>query len=69
MPAACGVMVAGPGGRLKVVRYAPKRPVPDLPFALWMALAKATPLPPLAWAPADDPSQNVLLEHDPPPGV
>ena len=69
VPAACGVMVAGPGGRLEVVRYAPMRPVADLPFALWMALAKSTPLPPLAWAPADDPSQNVLLEHDPLPGV
>ena len=37
-----------PTARLDVVRHAPRRAVPDLPFALWMALAKATPLP-AAW--------------------
>ena len=32
------------GERLEVVRNAPKRGIPDLPFLMWMALAKARPL-------------------------
>ena len=68
VPPACGVMFAQPGGRLEVARYAPQRAVPDLPFALWMALAKATPLPPLAWLPADDPGQDLLVEQGTAPG-
>ena len=47
IPSACGVIVAE-ANRLVVARPAPKRQVLDLPFALWMALAKATPLPALA---------------------
>lgn len=43
IPAECGVMVAGDTG-IEVVRPAPKRPCPSLPFAVWMALAKAVPL-------------------------
>ena len=43
IPVSCGVMVFS-GERLEVVRYAPKRAMADLPFAIWMALAKATPL-------------------------
>ncbi len=42
VPASCGVLVAA-GEQLAVARHAPKRPVADLPFALWMALARATP--------------------------
>ena len=45
VPASCGVIIAAPDGRLDVVRHAPRRVVPDLPFSLWMALAKATSLP------------------------
>jgi hypothetical protein len=43
IPAECGVMVSREG-RLEVVRTAPKRPAPQLPFAVWMALAKAVPV-------------------------
>ena len=37
-----GVMLALPGGELEVARPAPKRAM-RLPFAIWMALARATP--------------------------
>jgi hypothetical protein len=40
----CGVMLWQEPSGLHVLRVAPKRAVPELPFALWMALAKATPL-------------------------
>jgi len=50
VPLACGVMHAMRNGRLEVARHAPVRSVPDLPFALWMALAKSTPLAPLGTA-------------------
>ncbi len=43
IPTACGVMVYQ-GNQLEVLRMAPKRPAPELPFGIWMALAKATPL-------------------------
>jgi hypothetical protein len=43
IPAECGVMVAGHAG-IEVVRSAPMRPSPRLPFAVWMALAKAVPM-------------------------
>jgi hypothetical protein len=51
VPEECGVMVAhGPAfATLEVVRAAPSRAMPfdtGLPFALWMALARATPVPP-----------------------
>jgi hypothetical protein len=42
IPPECGVMVAGDSG-LDVVRPAPKRAM-RLPFHVWMALARATPL-------------------------
>lgn len=52
IPAAFGVMQAtqSPGGalRLQVVRPAPRRPMPfdaGLPFAAWLALARAVPQP------------------------
>ncbi len=47
VPPVCGVIHALPDGRLEVARHAPVRSVADLPFALWMALAKATPLAPV----------------------
>jgi hypothetical protein len=43
IPEECGVMVNTESG-LEVVRMAPKRPSPKLPFSVWMALAKAVPL-------------------------
>ena len=67
IPLECGVMLAPPegdaDGRLQVLRNAPKRPVGDLPFALWMALAKSTPLPPLHAALDESPSQAMLGEQ------
>lgn len=61
VPPACGVMVAQGDGRLVVVRHAPQRAMTDLPFALWMALAKATPLAANLGAGADDaPDQGLL---------
>jgi len=43
IPLECGVMVYQ-SNQLEMMRMAPKRPAPELPFAMWMALAKATPL-------------------------
>lgn len=45
IPRTCGVIVAqeGPGDRLLVARDAPKRACP-MPFPVWMALARATPV-------------------------
>ncbi|WPC68006.1 hypothetical protein SBP18_05695 [Rhodoferax ferrireducens] len=43
IPMECGVMVCM-RNKLEVVRMAPKRPSPQLPFGVWMALAKATPV-------------------------
>ena len=43
IPAECGVMLQT-GNRLDVLRPAPKRSIRQLPFAVWMALAKATPI-------------------------
>lgn len=50
VPAECGVMFVE-GDRLVVARAAPRRTREGLPFGVWMALAKATPLP----AAEDDP--------------
>jgi prepilin signal peptidase PulO-like enzyme (type II secretory pathway) len=44
VPAECGVMFVE-GSRLIVARSAPRRQRNGLPFGVWMALAKATPLP------------------------
>ena len=66
VPATCGVMLATPAGRIEILRHAPQRAMADLPFALWMALARATPLPPLGAGPWDDPDQALLADYDPP---
>ena len=69
VPTECGVLQVE-GERLVVARNAPKRAIVDLPFALWMVLAKATPLSPSADLLGDGPSQAMLLEQDvkcPPP--
>jgi hypothetical protein len=44
IPQAYGVMLARPDGALDVARPAPRRGL-RLPFAVWMALARATPEP------------------------
>ena len=44
VPAECGVMMLEKQ-RLVVARTAPRRERKDLPFGVWLALAKATPLP------------------------
>ncbi len=46
IPAVYGVMVAPERGLLEVARPAPQRAM-KLPFAVWMALARARPEPPL----------------------
>jgi hypothetical protein len=43
IPVECGVMLCA-DGQLEVLRPAPKRPCRELPFGVWMALAKATPI-------------------------
>lgn len=54
VPAECGVMVVEQG-RLAVARAAPRRSREGLPFGVWMALAKATPV-----AGLDDEAQALL---------
>jgi hypothetical protein len=44
IPQECGVLVCT-GDKLEVLRNAQKRTSAQLPFAVWMALAKATPIP------------------------
>jgi hypothetical protein len=44
VPPECGVLLAGPEGRLSVARPAPRPARAALPFGVWMALARATPL-------------------------
>lgn len=43
IPPECGVMLAQ-NGKLGVLRAAPRRPRQALPFGVWLALAKATPV-------------------------
>ena len=38
------------GDKLEVLRTAPKRPANGLPFAVWMALAKAVPVQGVGWS-------------------
>ncbi len=69
VPIECGVMVLQ-GDNLEVARNAPKRAVADLPFALWMVLAKATPLRASTDLGSDGPDQTMLQEQPallPPP--
>lgn len=55
VPAECGVLLAGADGRLTVARPAQRPARAALPFGVWMALAKATPLPL-----ADEDAQGLL---------
>ncbi|HEY8050182.1 MAG TPA: hypothetical protein VIE63_13485 [Ramlibacter sp.] len=54
IPAECGVMILE-GARLVVARAAPRKQRSGLPFGVWMALAKSTPLPA-----ADDDGQEMF---------
>ena len=62
VPPECGVMIAEPD-RLHVVRNAVKRSARELPFAIWMALAKATPVSFGDAVSGNDASQSELTEH------
>jgi len=46
--------------QLEVMRMAPKRTCPGLPFGIWMALAKATPLKATELADAESTGQVAL---------
>jgi hypothetical protein len=58
VPAECGVIICE-GGRLHVARAAPRKSRNALPFGVWMALAKATPVPP-----PDEAAQGLLAASD-----
>jgi hypothetical protein len=62
IPDECGVMLLE-AERLEVIRNAPKRAIPDLPFSMWMALAKSTPLGSGAALSAMGPSQSLLTDQ------
>ena len=64
IPLECGVMLLQ-DERLEVIRNAPKRAVADLPFALWMVLAKSTPLRTSAELGTNGSDQSMLLEQPP----
>ena len=59
VPLECGVMLLE-NQRLVVARTAPRRARADLPFGVWLALAKATPLPNMT------DSEQMLLGQDAP---
>jgi len=58
VPPECGVLVLE-GDRLQMARPAPKRARQTLPFGIWMALAKATPV-----ARPDEGAQALLADCD-----
>ena len=62
IPDECGVMMQD-GVRLEVIRNAPKRAINDLPFSMWMALAKATPMDSASSLSSIEPSQAVLTDQ------
>lgn len=65
VPLECGVLLAD-GDRLVLARHAPKRACADLPFSMWMALAKATPRPSLLSAHCEqEPAQATLQDAAP----
>jgi hypothetical protein len=49
IPIECGVMISV-NGKLEAIRTAPKRPANGLPFAVWMALARAVPVQGMDWS-------------------
>jgi hypothetical protein len=62
IPDECGVMVMA-SERLEVIRNAPKRAIPDLPFSMWMALAKARPASADSCFSSIEPCQSMLKNH------
>lgn len=62
IPDECGVMVRD-DERLEVVRNAPKRAIADLPFSMWMALAKGRPVGTDASSSGVETCQAVLTEY------
>ena len=62
VPPECGVMIAEPD-RLHVARNAAKRSSREMPFAIWMALAKAAPVNFGAVEFDAGLAQAVLIEH------
>ena len=58
VPDGYGVMLAGPAGRLTVARPAQRPARAGLPFGVWMALAKATPV-----ESPDDDAQGLLAAN------
>jgi hypothetical protein len=63
VPKECGVMLCVEG-QLEVLRAAPKRACLQLPFGVWMALAKATPVAGLSDRLGEDVGQKSLGEED-----
>jgi hypothetical protein len=63
IPAECGVMLME-NQRLVVARAAPRRRRQDLPFGVWVALAKATPV-----AGLNEDTQGLLAESEPAGGL
>jgi hypothetical protein len=59
VPGECGVLIAE-ADKLHVARNAAKRPAMELPFPIWMALAKATPHNSLEMATTGDLKSGVL---------
>ena len=62
IPDECGVMMLD-GQRLEVMRNAPKRAIADLPFSMWMALAKAIPMGSGASLSSMEPSKLALTDQ------
>jgi hypothetical protein len=56
IPVECGVMIRV-DGKLEVARNAPREASAQLPFAVWMALAKATPVQAMSWDEEGGPGQ------------
>jgi len=63
IPDECGVMMMQDGQRLEVIRNAPKRAIADLPFSMWMALAKAIPMGSGSSLSSIEPSQSLLTDQ------
>ena len=62
IPDECGVMMLD-GQRLEVIRNAPKRAIADLPFSMWMALAKAIPAGSGSSLSSIEPDQSLLTDQ------
>ena len=62
VPPECGVMIAEPD-RLHVARNAAKSSSREMPFAIWMALARATPVNFGDFESENHLSQSALTEH------